>query len=503
MRTFKKYILDLLLILSFLSLFYYLKIVNILSTEKYVFLFFIYLIITILVLVIKDAHPKKIRKIIGIILCIAMIIANGAGTYFLHSSNSFIDSVADQSGQQKVSISLYALKHSEIKNIDDLQNRSIGYLEASHTDSLTDSNIDTVFHQLKTKYAKDKPRKFSKSAYSSSIKLADDFLGQKVDCMLIDDAKLSAIENTEGHSNIRSRIRKIYTYSFYKKTVSDKSTSKKDPTKSPFTVLISGSDSRGSIDEISRSDVDMLVTVNPKTHMILMTSIPRDYYVTTACDSADGCGIGEKDKLTHTGIHGINTTEKTIESFMNVKIDYNVKVGFDTVTQLVDTLGGIDIYNPQAFTAMDGQKFAQGNLHLNGTQALAFARERYSFKEGDNARGENQMRILTGILTKITQSPSTLSHYGKIMQLLSDTFQTNMPSDKIKALVQYQLNNSPTWQIYTDRLSGEGGSAYCYELGDNASVVFPDEDSIKEAKQNIEAIQMGDTPPAASENTNE
>lgn len=434
------------------------------------------------------AHdPKKMKKIIGIILCFAMIFANSIGAYYLNTSNSFIDSISNSSDKQKVTVSLYVLKHSPLQKISDLEGESIGYLKTDHTDSMT----DTVFHHLKTK-----DNSFSRSSYTSSVQLVNDFLGQKTDCMLINNAKLSSLEELDGRSNIRSLIRPIYTYTYYKK-IDRKTSSNTDVTHSPFTVLISGSDSRGSIDEISRSDVNMLVTVNPKTHIILMTSIPRDYYVSTACDVTDGCAAGQKDKLTHTGLHGINTTEKTIESFMGVDIDYNVKVGFNTVTQLVDAMDGIDVYNPQTFTAYDGKTYQQGMLHLNGDQALAFSRERYSFAQGDRTRGQNQMRVLTGIFAKMMDSPSTLIHYGQIMNLLSDTFHTNMSSKEISSLIRYQLQNKSSWTIYTNSLDGQGGTAYCYELGDNASVVFPDNNSISEAKQNIQAVQIGDIPSAA------
>lgn len=197
--------------------------------------------------------------------------------------------------------------------------------------------------------------------------------------------------------------------------------------------------------------------------------------------------------MTHTGLHGVETTEMTIENLLDIDINYNVKVGFETLTQLVDTLGGITVNNPQEFTAQ-GYTFAAGNIDLNGQQALAFSRERYSFESGDRERGRNQIRVLTGILNKM-MSPSILSNYASIMNSLSSTFHTNMSMDDISTLVKSQLDSMSSWQFYSYSLNGNGGQEYCYELGDEASVVYPDDTSISEFKTDMNAISLGETPP--------
>ena len=319
----------------------------------------------------------------------------------------------------------------------------------------------------------------------------NDFKGQKIDLIMIDSSNIAVIEDMENQENFSDEIKELYTYTYYVKKSNTADAT--DVSLETFTILISGSDSRGSIDEVSRSDVDLLMTINPVTHQILMTSIPRDYYITTVCSEGMGCANGQKDKLTHTGLHGVETTEMTIENLLDIDINYNVKVGFETLTQLVDTLGGITVNNPQEFTAQ-GYTFVAGNIDLNGQQALAFSRERYSFERGDRERGRNQIRVLTGILNKV-MSPSILSNYASIMNSLSSTFHTNMSMDDISTLVKSQLDSMSSWQLYSYSLNGNGGQEYCYELGDEASVVYPDDTSISEFKTDMNAISLGETPP--------
>lgn len=445
----------------------------------------IFIVLTILFGLVLGRSRKGFR-IFGIILSIVLIGTSCFGSYYLMNANGALDRIASDSNYDRHTIQLYAVKHSSLNSEKDLNGQIIGILKNNQR-----TYVNKVIKQLKA----DKDIKFTTKTYDSSVELVNDFLGQKIDCMMIDASNLSVMEEMDGRQDIRSEIKSIYKYTYYVKKADTSSTA--DVTSDVFTVLISGSDSRGSINETSRSDVDMLVTVNPKTHVVLMTSIPRDYYVETACEASMGCGNGEKDKLTHTGLHGIDTTEMTIEKFMDMDINYHVKVGFSTLSNLVDELGGITVNNPQSFST-GNYSFQQGNIELNGEQALAFARERYSFTEGDKERGRNQMRVLTGILNKV-MSPSILKNYQGIMSTLADSFQTNMDTDDISALVKEQLSSKASWKIYTTSLDGTTGTAYCYELGDNASVVFPDDNSISEAKTNIQAVEHGEDPPYASQ----
>lgn len=191
--------------------------------------------------------------------------------------------------------------------------------------------------------------------------------------------------------------------------------------------------------ENGRSDVIMVATVNPKTHTILLTSVPRDFYVTTACDAGDGCMQGALDKITHTGMHGTNTTKRTVEQLLGIEINYTFKVGFDTVTDLVDAVGGVDVtvapgYALDRLTTDSSFGVHEGVNHLSGQQALAYARERYSYTEGDRQRTKNQQQVLMGIIDKIT-SPAIVTNYASIMDSMANTFSTTMSNDEITDLL--------------------------------------------------------------------
>ena len=482
MKFYKKpgFYLGLISLLTTCFLFFQLIHLNVLPTIFLAILIVIFLILLAIVFLLA-LNKNIVLTIIGCVLAVVLSITSGFGSYYLMRTNGALDEMTQSSDKEKHKIVLYALKSSPLTSDADLDGQTIGILK-NNAKTYTDQAISKL---------ESEDRYFKISEYDSMIQLVNDFKGQKIDLMMVDSSNISVIEDLEDQEDFSDEVKEIYTYTYYVKKVNTSTTT--DVTSKTFSVLISGSDSRGSIDETSRSDVDMVVTVNPTTHMILMTSIPRDYYVTTVCDESMGCANGQKDKLTHTGLHGVETTEMTIENLLDMDINYNVKVGFETVTQLVDTLGGVTVNNPQEFTAQ-GYTFAAGNIELNGEQALAFSRERYSFESGDRERGKNQMRVLTGILNKL-MSPSILTNYSSIMESLSSTFHTNMSMDDISALVKNQLSSGSSWKIYTNSLDGSGGTDYCYELGDNASVVYPDDTSISEAKTDIEAVTMGEEPP--------
>lgn len=262
-----------------------------------------------------------------------------------------------------------------------------------------------------------------------------------------------------------------------------------DVTEDPFIILINGIDTRsGYLPSRSLSDVNMLMVVNPEEHKILLVSIPRDYYL-------DIPGTGSKDKLTHTGtIGGVEKTIETIENAFGVKISYYVRVNFNFVTGLVDSVGGIDIYNdqPYSFTCWtDGgcTFYPEWNYGIGGRCALAFARERYAYESGDRHRGENQQHVIDQIFNKVTSSKTLISSYSDILNSLNGTFETNLSNEEITSLVKLQINEMPNWTIEKYSVTGSGTSAYTYSYPNQALyVMIPDENTINEAKTKINAI---------------
>ena len=245
-----------------------------------------------------------------------------------------------------------------------------------------------------------------------------------------------------------------------------------DVTSKPFNIYISGMDTTGKITEEARSDVNMIITVNPKTHKVLMTSIPRDYLVELQ--------NGEKDKLTHTGLMGIDETTSDVEDLLGIKINYYVKVNYNTLKDLVNSIGGITINSDKAFISYIGKyRFVEGENQLDGAKALAYARERHAYSDGDNHRVRNQQEVLKAIVKKLTGSTTLLTRYNKILKYLAPTMEMNLTRAEVKALVKFQLGKNPKWKFESNSLAGN----------QQLYVMKPDEESIKKARQKIKEIE--------------
>lgn len=268
----------------------------------------------------------------------------------------------------------------------------------------------------------------------------------------------------------------------------------------PFTVFVSGSDSRGGVKETARSDVDMLLTVNPKKKKVLMTSIPRDYFVTIH-------GKGAKDKLTHAGLLGIDTLKATVHDFMKVKIDYYLKVNFTSVTTLVDELGGIDIYSDQdiklwTYPGHQNKPLSKGWHHMNGKTALAFARERHSYETGDRHRAENQQAVLKAIAGKL-MSGRTLTNYASILKSISSMFVTDIPDSLISDLVTAQLDGgSWTFSSYILECTEEMRSGGYFMPTRKLYYAIPVQKSMDKARKQIEEMRSeGEAAPSNTDNS--
>ncbi|MBP3853845.1 MAG: LCP family protein, partial [Erysipelotrichaceae bacterium] len=317
-----------------------------------------------------------------------------------------------------------------------------------------------------------------------------------VDAIILNESYRHNVEDFEQYKDFSDKTEVLYSFVYYTDK-NNTANSVSDVTSKPFTIFISGNDSYGTIDELTRSDVNMLVTVNPKTSRVLLTSIPRDYYVPLVC-SDGACAEGALDKLTHTGMHGINTTKETLESLLDVDINYTFRVNFSSAEQIVDALGGVDItVEPGLEIESFGADGALGGLdagthHLDGAHALAFARERYAYEDGDVQRVKNQQQVLEAIIHKAISS-DTLANYSTILKSMEGAFETNMSQDEIASLMQFQLRENPNWKFENYVLNGQGADMFCAELGTGASVLVPDQRTIDIAKKKIDAIIDGES----------
>ena len=263
-------------------------------------------------------------------------------------------------------------------------------------------------------------------------------------------------------------------------------------TKEPFVVYLSGVDNRGELTEKARSDVNILAVVNPKTKRVALINTPRDYYV-------DLAGTNSKDKLTHAGLYGVETSMATLGNLYGINVEHYIRINFAGFINIIDAIGGVDVYSDQAFTSVgspgyyDPTTFAEGWNHLDGKSALAFARERHAFASGDIQRGINQMKVIDAMVNKL-KSPALLMGFSKLMDAAADCFVTSLSQDQITALVRMQLSDLASWDIQSYTVTGSSGkSTQCYSAkGQNLYVMKPDENSVNEAKALIASVLDGE-----------
>ena len=475
-------LLSVVLVISSFYLLYQVIRLNVLPT-KFLFPLTIGVVVldAIFILLLIYFSKNVVSKIICIVLTLFICAASCMGGYYISKTQNVLSSITNVAKHAKNTVSVIVKESSSIKNKSQLNGVSVGSLR------LNEQGSKKVLKELSSEGIV-----LNQTEYDSMTALLEAFYNGEVDSIIINESSRSQILDMEAYSNFDSNTRVVYQTS-YKVKNNDSATSVSDITSKPFNVLISGSDTRGGFDENGRSDVIMIATVNPKTHTILLTSVPRDFYVTTACDTGDGCMQGALDKITHTGIHGTNTTKRTVEQLLGIEINYTFKVGFDTVTKLVDTLGGVDVTVAPGYAVHNEYiNVKEGVNHLYGEEALEYARERYAYAEGDRQRTKNQQQVLMGIVKEATK-PSVITNYAAIMDTMANTFSTTMSNEEITDLIKYQLNNNPTWKMEQYMVDGTGDTLMCAELGDAASVMVPDQSTVKMAKDKINAVLAGES----------
>lgn len=458
---------------------------NVLPTKLLFLITIVFVLLDLIfILLLCFATKGVVSKIICIIFTLAISLGSCLGGYYMSKTGGLLSSMTNVAKHSKNTISVVVKESSDMKKKSDLAGHSVGTL----------ANINTTGSKKILKELTNSGISMEQKEFGSMTEMLGSFYNGEVDSIVISESSRSQITDIDAYKDFDNNTRVVYQTS-YKVENTDKANAVSNITTTPFNILISGSDTRGGFDENGRSDVIMVATVNPKTGTILLSSVPRDFYVTTACDAGDGCQQGALDKITHTGIHGTNTTKRTVEQLLGIEINYTFKVGFDTVTDIVDAVGGIDVnvepgYECSNFLHAPGLSVHAGVNHLNGEQALGYARERYAYSEGDRQRTKNQQQVLMGIVDKIT-SPAIVTNYASIMDSMSDTFSTTMSSQEISDLIKYQLNKNPKWKMEQYMVNGTGDTLMCAELGNAAYVMVPDQSTVTTAKNKINAVLAG------------
>lgn len=361
-------------------------------------------------------------------------------------------------------------KGDSAKSIEDAEDYRFGYQS-----TVDKKNTDKMLKKIESEVGKD----VKTEEYSSLTDEANALLDGKVDAAVFNEGYMSMIDDSiEGFSE---KVKILYQYGVKTKVKKEK---KADVTE-PFNIYISGIDVDGPITTNSRSDVNLIMTVNPQTKKILLTTTPRDYYVTIPDVSGE-----KRDKLTHAGIYGVDRSMATLENLYGIDISYYARINFTSLVKIVDALGGVDVNSDYEFTTLHGNyKINKGMNHLNGEQALGFSRERYSFKDGDNQRGKDQEKVLTAIIHKAT-TPAILKNANELIAGVSDSVQTNMTSEEMSKFIQMQLDDPSSWKVESQAVSGKGDSQSCYSSGSQLLyVMWPDETAVQNAADKIKKLQ--------------
>lgn len=319
-------------------------------------------------------------------------------------------------------------------------------------------------------------------AYGNVSSLLDGLKEGTVGAIVANSANIGIVGDETNYSWVNDGLRQIALFTYETgRTITQVAADIPEEGSNSFIMYLSGIDTYGGTSTVSRSDVNILAVVNTETKNILLLSTPRDYYIGY---SATG---GAKDKLTHAGIYGIDASIDALEQLYGIDVNYYLRVNFTGFTQIIDALGGVDVHSDYEFTAR-GTQIYQGSNHLTGEEALNFARERYSFEDGDFQRGRNQMEVVRAVIQKAASS-SLLANYMSVMNAVAGSFETNMPQEEIAKLVKMQLSDMASWNITSYTASGQVSSAETYSMpGVMLSVVLPDESSVAEAKSMISDV---------------
>ena len=432
---------------------------RILPTRYIVIIVALLLILFILMALMQYKSKKKPVKIIGKVIIILLCIVLFIGNYTYMQTVGVFGNVSTTEDTDVVSV--VVLKNSSYEYIEDLKGKVFSALATS------DEHVDNMLSTIKATNGETP----NVRRYSGVLTWVNALYSGEVSCLVMNESYRSIIE--DDYENFSDETRVIYSKNYVTEV---DTTTNTDLTKNTFSVYISGIDTYGTISTKSRSDVNMIVTVNPNTKQILLTSIPRDYYI-----PFNVLG-GERDKLTHSGLYGVEETKGNVENYFGVNIDYYVRVNFTSLIDIVDAIGGIEVDNPRAFG-----EFSQGTIHLNGTQALAFSRERHAFADGDKERGRNQMRVITGIINKVI-SPSIITNYMSLLNSLHSSFQTNLTDDQMISLLRMQINDMSAWNIESISVDGNGNTLYSPIYGSSLYMMVPDDASVETAKQKINQL---------------
>lgn len=451
------------------------KLLNMLPMKYYALLGAVLFLLFAIVLVTQYYSKKKgiAGKVISVILTIVMLV----GSYYISRTSSALDKVTG--GDYKLDkVVVAVMADDKAEEIKDAKEYTFGVQY-----KMNGSQIEETMEAINKEVGTD----VKTVEYDSLAEQAQALHDGKVDAIVYNEGYTGILE--EAFENYSQNTKVIYSHSI-KSKVENKS--KDVSVDKCFSVYISGIDVYGAIETNSRSDVNIIAEVNPETHQVLLITTPRDYYV-----EIPGISGGQKDKLTHAGIYGVDASMATLSQLYDTDLDFYARVNFTSLIDIVDALGGVDVESEQAFTTSEDSglvmNVVQGTNHFNGKQALAFSRERQNIDGGDNQRGKNQQAVITAMIKKMV-SPAILTGANEIISSVSGNVDTNMSTEQIQDLIKTQLAEGPVWNIKSMAAEGTGDEQMCYSYsGSTLYVMQPNQESVDAIKSAIKDLKDGKT----------
>ena len=422
------------------------------------------------------------RFIGGTVLAVIMIAILAFGGFYINKTRSAISNISGET-TEVTQMAVYVKNDDAADSVEATAGYTYGILS-----SLDRENTDGAVAHLNSQFGTEVQTK----EYAGLTELADGILNGEVNAMLLNSGYLSVYEDMDGYTDFSTKIKEVGTVDVESTIQSAEESAPIEPITTSrggkvYTIYLSGIDTRGEMTAKSRSDVNIIATVNTDTHEILLVSTPRDYFVPLSISG------GAPDKLTHAGIYGIDVCMDTLGMLYDIDINYYFRINFGGFVKVIDALGGITVNSDYDFDSKNilGYHFNKGENYVNGEQALIFARERYAFQEGDRQRGKNQMEVIRGVVKKAL-SPEILTSYSSILSSLDGCFGTNITYEEIAQILQQQLTNGGDWTIVSYSVNGTGATEKPYSMSQKAYVMVPDYNTVDKAKSLMEKVRNGE-----------
>ncbi len=456
-------------------------------------------LITVLAIIFMFPHTGKYQKgkssgrqITGYVLSAITIAGCLFGTHVIFKLGQTFNAITEDPTVKAI-VGVYVLAEDPAKTIEDAADYKFATTDSYDAENAK-ATVSAIEDQLNGTITLEK--------YDSVFAMIDALYSGKAQALILNEAYIDILSDAERYADFTTKAKLLYEHTISatdpvptesteeSREVSEptETTTPAEASTTPFIMYLSGSDTRSKVLNKSRSDVNILAAVNPETKQILLVNTPRDYYI------PNPAGHGALDKLTHCGIYGVDCSVKALSDLYHLPVSYYAQINFTGFETLINAIGGVTVYSDVSFTTLHGNyRIQKGENHLNGSQALGFARERYALSGGDNSRGQNQMKVITAVVEGMT-SGTMLANYSSILDSLQGMFVTDMPLDTLNDLIKMQLSDMAHWNVLSYAVTGTGGSEIPYSMpGLHAYVMHPHKQTVTKATELMQKVLDGET----------